>query len=236
MIRPAVCGSRRCSASPAACPPRGRSTSRPVARRSGPRRRPTPQASAGHRLCPKRAGSDLSQLALRRPLSAPDHASRCPRLRPASANQPLGRRWHPGPIGLVFDIGRRRCRARGSSCHGVRFGVRARVWVRARARVRVRVEVRARVRVRVRVRVTNLSSAVEIAARLLMPRLLILRLRCSIGPGVQMGGTGASALAYALLKGAMPELKELGESPPSMPSREPSLDRSNQHERLTTDR
>ena len=33
-----------------------------------------------------------------------------------------------------------------------------------------------------------------------------------------MGGTGASALAYALLKGAMPELKELGESPPSMPS------------------
>ena len=168
MIRPAVCGSRRCSASPAACPPRGRSTSRPVARRSGPRRRPTPQASAGHRLCPKRAGSDLSQLALRRPLSAPDHASRCPRLRPASANQPLGRRWHPGPIGPVFDIGRRRCRARGSSCRGVRVGVRARVWVRVRARVRVRVEVRARVRVRVRVRVTNLSSAVEIAARLLM--------------------------------------------------------------------
>ena len=58
----------------------------------------------------------------------------------------------------------------------------------------------------------------EVAGAAALPRLLILRLRCGIGPGVQMGGTGASALAYALLKGAMPELKELGESPPSMPS------------------
>ena len=37
----------------------------------------------------------------RRPLSAPEHASGCPKLRPASANQPLGPRWHPGNNGRV---------------------------------------------------------------------------------------------------------------------------------------
>ena len=63
--------------------------------------------------------------------------------------------------------------------------MRARVWVRARARVRVRVEVRARVRVRVRVRVTNLSSAVEIAARLLMQHALRHRAQsCHLGAGL----------------------------------------------------
>ena len=43
----------------------------------------------------KQAGSDLGQLALSlwRPLSAPDRSSGCPRLRTASANQPVGRRW-----------------------------------------------------------------------------------------------------------------------------------------------
>ena len=35
----------------------------------------------------------FGQLALRRPLSAPDRASGYPELRPASANQPLGPRW-----------------------------------------------------------------------------------------------------------------------------------------------
>eukprot|EP00964_Phaeocystis_antarctica_P070675 scaffold43060_cov56-Phaeocystis_antarctica.AAC.2 len=44
-------------------------------------------------LCGKQGGSDLGQLALRRPLSAPDRASGYPELRPASANQPLGPRW-----------------------------------------------------------------------------------------------------------------------------------------------
>ena len=45
------------------------------------------------RLCEKQGGSDLGQLALRRPLSGTDRASGCPELRPASANQPLGPRW-----------------------------------------------------------------------------------------------------------------------------------------------
>eukprot|EP00964_Phaeocystis_antarctica_P011033 scaffold6066_cov69-Phaeocystis_antarctica.AAC.4 len=45
------------------------------------------------RLCGKQGGSDLGQLDLRRLLSAPEHASGCPRLRPASANQPLGPLW-----------------------------------------------------------------------------------------------------------------------------------------------
>eukprot|EP00964_Phaeocystis_antarctica_P021447 scaffold11900_cov53-Phaeocystis_antarctica.AAC.1 len=52
---------------------------------------------------PEQAGSDLGKLAPQRPLSAPDRASGCATLRPASANQPLGRLWHPGPSGLVFD-------------------------------------------------------------------------------------------------------------------------------------
>ena len=41
----------------------------------------------------KQGGSDLGQLALRRPLPAPDRAAGCPELRPASANQPLRPRW-----------------------------------------------------------------------------------------------------------------------------------------------
>ena len=48
----------------------------------------------------------LGQLALRRPLSAPDRASGRPELRPASANQPLGPRWHPGQTGPGFPRGR----------------------------------------------------------------------------------------------------------------------------------
>ena len=44
-------------------------------------------------LCGKQGGSDLGQLALRRPPSAPDRASGYPELRPASANRPLGPRW-----------------------------------------------------------------------------------------------------------------------------------------------
>ena len=43
--------------------------------------------------CRKQAGSGYGQLALRRLLSATDDASGCPRLRPASANLPLGRLW-----------------------------------------------------------------------------------------------------------------------------------------------
>ena len=52
----------------------------------------------GKQRCPDR---DFGQLALRRPLSAPDHASGRPKLRPASANQPLGARW-PTISGLVL--------------------------------------------------------------------------------------------------------------------------------------
>ena len=44
-------------------------------------------------LCGKQGGSDLGQLALRRPLPGTDRASGYPELRPASANQPLGPRW-----------------------------------------------------------------------------------------------------------------------------------------------
>lgn len=76
----------------------------------------------------------------------------------------------------------------------------------------------ARINYEDRAGVGQLAVGLGLAGAAALPRLLILRLRCGIGPGVQMGGTGASALAYALLKGAMPELKELGESPPSMPS------------------
>eukprot|EP00964_Phaeocystis_antarctica_P052600 scaffold30807_cov48-Phaeocystis_antarctica.AAC.2 len=45
----------------------------------------------------------LGQRALRRPLSASGRAPGCPELRPASATQPLGSRWHPGHSGLVLD-------------------------------------------------------------------------------------------------------------------------------------
>ena len=48
----------------------------------------------------KHAGSDLGQLAVRRPLPAPEPALGCPRLRPTSANQQLGWQWHPGAISL----------------------------------------------------------------------------------------------------------------------------------------
>eukprot|EP00964_Phaeocystis_antarctica_P058859 scaffold34916_cov57-Phaeocystis_antarctica.AAC.3 len=41
-------------------------------------------------LCGRHGGSGLGQRALRRPLSAPDRASGCPELRPASDKQPLG--------------------------------------------------------------------------------------------------------------------------------------------------
>eukprot|EP00964_Phaeocystis_antarctica_P116708 scaffold80614_cov29-Phaeocystis_antarctica.AAC.1 len=44
------------------------------------------------------------QLALRRLLSASDHASGCPSLRPASANPPRGRLW-PAIAGLGFRHG-----------------------------------------------------------------------------------------------------------------------------------
>eukprot|EP00964_Phaeocystis_antarctica_P003875 scaffold2071_cov56-Phaeocystis_antarctica.AAC.12 len=55
------------------------------------------------RLGRKQDGTVFGQLALRRLLSAPDHASGRPSLGPHSANQPLGPCWHPGHIGLVFD-------------------------------------------------------------------------------------------------------------------------------------
>ena len=42
-------------------------------------------------LCRKHGGSAVGRLARLRPLSAPDPASGCPRLRPGSANQPLAR-------------------------------------------------------------------------------------------------------------------------------------------------
>ena len=58
----------------------------------------------GCSLCRKQGGSDLGRLALRRPLSAPDHASGCSELRPSLANQPLGPRW-PAIIGLGFHSG-----------------------------------------------------------------------------------------------------------------------------------
>ena len=41
----------------------------------------------------KQGGTGFGQLALRRLLSALDHASGCPTLRPTSAIQPLGRLW-----------------------------------------------------------------------------------------------------------------------------------------------
>ena len=54
----------------------------------------------------KVARPSASWLCLRRPLSAPEHASGCPKLRPASANPPLGPRW-PAIQALVFEIGAR---------------------------------------------------------------------------------------------------------------------------------
>ena len=64
----------------------------------------------GKSPCRKQAGSAFGQLAPRRLLSALDHAPGCPKLRPASANQPAGPRWpaiqrHLLSIGRVFHIG-----------------------------------------------------------------------------------------------------------------------------------
>eukprot|EP00964_Phaeocystis_antarctica_P023673 scaffold13224_cov63-Phaeocystis_antarctica.AAC.1 len=59
--------------------------------------------SEGHwprHLRRKQGGLDLGQLALRRLLSAPEHASGCHELRPAWANQPLGPRL-PATSGFV---------------------------------------------------------------------------------------------------------------------------------------
>ena len=50
-----------------------------------------------------RFGTDsCGQRSLRRLCLAPEHASGCPRRRPAPANQPLGPRWHLGHIRLVL--------------------------------------------------------------------------------------------------------------------------------------
>ena len=58
---------------------------------------------AGAILRRKQGGSAFGQLALPRLLSAPDHASGCPKLRPASGNQPAGPRLVS--IALCFDTG-----------------------------------------------------------------------------------------------------------------------------------
>ena len=59
-------------------------------------------------LCRKQAGSAFGQLALRRLLSAPGHASGCPKPRLASANQPAPAAL-VGHSGLVFDAGEDDC-------------------------------------------------------------------------------------------------------------------------------
>ena len=51
----------------------------------------------------KQAGSAFGQLGGGRLLSAPEHAPGCPKLRPASADPPLGSRW-PADTGHAFDI------------------------------------------------------------------------------------------------------------------------------------
>ena len=51
------------------------------------------------RYAENKGDSDLGQLALPRPLPAPDRAPGCPELRPASADQPLRPRW-PATSGL----------------------------------------------------------------------------------------------------------------------------------------
>ena len=52
-----------------------------------------PRRSRGSTCVGNQAGSGLGQLALRRLPSAPEHASGGPKLRPASANQPLVPHW-----------------------------------------------------------------------------------------------------------------------------------------------
>ena len=51
--------------------------------------RPAAGPAARAALCRMQGGSGLGRLALRTLLPAPDHAAGCPRLRPASANQPV---------------------------------------------------------------------------------------------------------------------------------------------------
>ena len=48
-------------------------------------------------------------------LSAPDHASGCLELRPASANPPLGPRWPAGHTGLGFNMGPHVLSSRGNA-------------------------------------------------------------------------------------------------------------------------
>ena len=55
-----------------------------------------------------KAGSGFGRLALRRPLSATEHVPGCPRLRPASADQPLGPRW-PATPGWWLSTAAPRC-------------------------------------------------------------------------------------------------------------------------------
>ena len=66
---------------------------------------PPPRTAARQRApacVESKVAQPSGQLALRRPLSAPEHGLGCPELRPASANQPLGPRW-PARPGLAFD-------------------------------------------------------------------------------------------------------------------------------------
>ena len=62
----------------------------------------------------KQGGSAFGQLALRRPLPAPDRALGCPKLQPASANQPDGPRW-PATQALL-STQRRACTMRVCAC------------------------------------------------------------------------------------------------------------------------
>ena len=81
-----------------------------AARRAVPGRQCTCESerlAARASLCRNQVGSAFDQLALRRLVSAPTYAPRCPRLRPASANQPWGG-FGPvlaGHLGLAFDTG-----------------------------------------------------------------------------------------------------------------------------------
>ena len=81
-----------------------------AARRAAPGRQCTCESerlAARASLCRNQVGSAFGQLALRRLVSAPTYAPRCPRLRPASANQPWGG-FGPvlaGHLGLAFDTG-----------------------------------------------------------------------------------------------------------------------------------
>ena len=80
----------------------------------------------GTLLCRNQAGSAVGQLALRRPLSAPNHASGCPELRPASANQPLGPCW-PAIYRTHSRHRHAAARAAGAAAHRRRAGQPGRV-------------------------------------------------------------------------------------------------------------